>query len=240
MQEIRQGLQRGIDAFYGNIWGTIMRYYGLRPLHYKVLGERANIQPGDNVLEIGMGSRPYFHTQGYCDKAGPKGSFTGVDNNPSAIQHARDVIERWDRLHPKAKRSSKENLLVADARQLPFKDATFDKIIVSNITSIEGVLAEAYRVLKPGGQIIVSQLELPAPIVSWFQVENLHRAGFENINVTPGLPTLPLGLIFPLPSELAALHLVPMLNWIIIARKHPELPRNITIRSTAVRRPQKF
>jgi demethylmenaquinone methyltransferase/2-methoxy-6-polyprenyl-1,4-benzoquinol methylase len=49
--------------------------------------------------------------------------------------------------------------VVGDAMALPFPDASFDAYTISfgirNVTRIEDALAEAYRVLRPGGRLMV-------------------------------------------------------------------------------------
>jgi demethylmenaquinone methyltransferase / 2-methoxy-6-polyprenyl-1,4-benzoquinol methylase len=49
--------------------------------------------------------------------------------------------------------------VVGDAMALPFEDNSFDAYTISfgirNVTRIEDALAEAYRVLKPGGRLLV-------------------------------------------------------------------------------------
>ena len=49
--------------------------------------------------------------------------------------------------------------VVGDAMALPFEDATFDRYTISfgirNVTRIPDALSEAYRVLKPGGRLMV-------------------------------------------------------------------------------------
>ena len=55
--------------------------------------------------------------------------------------------------------SARVELLVGDAEQLPFQDNTFDMVTgafgVRNFGNIPSGLAEAHRVLKPGGQLLV-------------------------------------------------------------------------------------
>lgn len=56
--------------------------------------------------------------------------------------------------------------IVGDAMALPFESATFDVYTISfgirNVTRIEDALAEAYRVLKPGGRLMVLEFsQLP-------------------------------------------------------------------------------
>jgi demethylmenaquinone methyltransferase / 2-methoxy-6-polyprenyl-1,4-benzoquinol methylase len=56
--------------------------------------------------------------------------------------------------------------VVGDAMALPFEDATFDRYTISfgirNVTRIEDALAEAFRVLRPGGRLVVLEFsQLP-------------------------------------------------------------------------------
>jgi len=58
--------------------------------------------------------------------------------------------------------------VVGDAMALPFEDATFDTYTISfgirNVTRIADALSEAYRVLKPGGRLMVLEFsQVPVP-----------------------------------------------------------------------------
>ncbi len=62
--------------------------------------------------------------------------------------------------------------VVGDAMALPFAANTFDVYTISfgirNVTRIPDALAEAYRVLKPGGRIMVLEFsQLPNPALQW-------------------------------------------------------------------------
>ncbi len=59
-----------------------------------------------------------------------------------------------------------------DAMALPFEDNTFDAYTISfgirNVTRIEDAIAEAYRVLKPGGRFMVLEFSaIPNPAMQW-------------------------------------------------------------------------
>ena len=71
-------------------------------------------------------------------------------------------------------------LLVGDAEQLPFQDNTFDLVTgafgVRNFGHIPSGLAEAYRVLKPGGQLLVLDFcEPTAPLFRQLYLFYFHK-----------------------------------------------------------------
>ncbi len=62
--------------------------------------------------------------------------------------------------------------VVGDAMALPFSDASFDVYTISfgirNVTRIGDALAEAHRVLRPGGRLMVLEFsQLPNPALQW-------------------------------------------------------------------------
>ena len=62
--------------------------------------------------------------------------------------------------------------VVGDAMALPFEDQTFDVYTISfgirNVTNPKKALAEAYRVLKPGGRIMVLEFShIPNDLLQW-------------------------------------------------------------------------
>ena len=62
--------------------------------------------------------------------------------------------------------------VVGDAMSLPFPDNTFDVYTISfgirNVTRPADGLAEAYRVLKPGGRLMVLEFsQIPNPAMQW-------------------------------------------------------------------------
>ncbi|MAY32047.1 MAG: bifunctional demethylmenaquinone methyltransferase/2-methoxy-6-polyprenyl-1,4-benzoquinol methylase UbiE [Rhodovulum sp.] len=64
------------------------------------------------------------------------------------------------------------NWVVGDAMALPFEDNTFDVYTISfgirNVTRVQDALSEAYRVLRPGGRLMVLEFsQLPNPALQW-------------------------------------------------------------------------
>lgn len=82
------------------------------------------------------------------------------------------------------------HLVVADALNLPFADASFDAVTVAfglrNMASWTGALAQMRRVLKPGGRLLVLDFGMPQPPLLGFYRFYLHR-------VLPSLATLLTG-----------------------------------------------
>jgi demethylmenaquinone methyltransferase/2-methoxy-6-polyprenyl-1,4-benzoquinol methylase len=70
------------------------------------------------------------------------------------------------------KLSDRLDWVVGDAMALPFDDASFDRYTISfgirNVTRIGDALSEAYRVLKPGGRLMVLEFsQLPNKGLQW-------------------------------------------------------------------------
>ena len=62
--------------------------------------------------------------------------------------------------------------VTGDAMALPFKDNSFDRYTISfgirNVTRIPDALAEARRVLRPGGRLMVLEFsQIPVPMLQW-------------------------------------------------------------------------
>lgn len=110
--------------------------------------------------------------QRLLDMAGGTGdiSFRFLRRAPGASAVVTDMTEPM--LIEGRKRAEAEafadrlNWVTGDAMALPFDDSSFDVYTISfgirNVTRIEAALSEAYRVLKPGGRLMVLEFsQLP-------------------------------------------------------------------------------
>ena len=116
--------------------------------------------------------------QRLLDVAGGTGdiAFRFLKRAPSAEATVCDMTESM--LIEGQRRAEAERLadrlswVVGDAMALPFEDESFDVYTISfgirNVTRIEDALAEAFRVLKPGGRLMVLEFsQLPNPGLQW-------------------------------------------------------------------------
>jgi demethylmenaquinone methyltransferase/2-methoxy-6-polyprenyl-1,4-benzoquinol methylase len=103
--------------------------------------------------------------QHLLDVAGGTGdiAFKFLDRAPLSEVTVLDMTEKMlieGKKRAEAKRfKDKLNWVCGDALNLPFKDNIFDAYTISfgirNVTDIPKALSEAYRVLKPGGRMLV-------------------------------------------------------------------------------------
>jgi phosphatidylethanolamine/phosphatidyl-N-methylethanolamine N-methyltransferase len=106
--------------------------------------QRMNIQPGERVLEVGVGT-------GINLSLYPKdASITGIDFSGSMLEKARERAARKD--------NRGVRLLQMDAADLKFADDSFDIVYAPYLISVVPdpltVAREMRRVCRPGGRII--------------------------------------------------------------------------------------
>jgi len=134
---------------YDLIGGQFERSYALTGLGM------LNIQPGEQVLEVGFGTG---HALVALAKAvGDHGKVVGIDISE------RMCAMSWRRIN-RSGLSNRVSLYCGDAIKLPFNDDEFDAIFMSftlelfDTPDISRVLTELKRVLKPKGRLCVVSL----------------------------------------------------------------------------------
>jgi phosphatidylethanolamine/phosphatidyl-N-methylethanolamine N-methyltransferase len=133
----------------------------LHPGRVKAL-QRMAIQPGDRVLEVGVGTG--INAALYPSDC----AVVGVDLSDSMLEKARDRIAR--------KELTNVHVYEMDAADLKFADGTFDIVyapyLISVVPDAVQVAREMKRVCRPGGRIIfLNHFRSPNPILS--RVERL-------------------------------------------------------------------
>lgn len=158
----------------------------------------AALKPGETVLDLGSGGG--FDCFLAARQIGETGRVIGVDMTPEMVSKARTNAEKGGYRNVEFRLGEIENLPVADG--------TVDVIISNCVLNLSPdkprVFAEAYRVLKPGGRLAISDIVAFAAFPEEFrqnmalytgcmagasmlsEVESmLQMSGFTGIRITP-------------------------------------------------------
>ena len=112
--------------------------------------EVADVAPGMRVLDIGCGRGEVLR---HCARLGAQAY--GVDYAPVALRMARGLAMAGE------KEQSTMGVYQANAKLLPFSSASFDRVLMFDIVEhlypweLDRALAEARRVLRPDGRLII-------------------------------------------------------------------------------------
>jgi ubiquinone/menaquinone biosynthesis C-methylase UbiE len=158
----------------------------------------AQLQPGEVVLDLGSGGG--IDVLLSAKRVGPTGKAYGLDMTDEMLALARENQKKAGIPNVEFLKGAIENI--------PLPDNTVDVIISNCVINLSGdknrVLAEAFRVLKPGGRFAISDVvvrgSVPTDIRKSMELwvgciagaleeyeyrEKLARAGFESIDVEP-------------------------------------------------------
>ena len=118
----------------------------------------ADLQAGQTVLDLGSGAGVDCFLA--ARRVGPQGYVIGVDMTDAMLAKARANAARGGFTNVEFRKGEIENL--------PVESGTVDRIISNCVINLapdkRPVFAEAYRVLKPGGMISVSDIVSFGPV----------------------------------------------------------------------------
>lgn len=130
---------------------------GIHRLWKRFTIEMSGARQGQKILDLAGGTGDL--TAQFAPKVGEQGQVVLADINDSMLKVGRDRM---------LNRGLTQNISYAqvNAEYLPFAENTFDCITIAfglrNVTDKQKALASMYRVLKPGGRLLVLEFSKPA------------------------------------------------------------------------------
>lgn len=199
----------------------------------------AKLVPGEAVVDLGSGGG--IDCLLAARAVGPTGSVVGVDFLPEMVQRATTAAAGMG--------LDTVRVLQAEIEALPLPDASVDVVISNGVVNLSPrkvrVLAEAFRILRPGGRLAVVDLilehDLPPEIVTspaaWAGClsgalseialyKGLRRAGFREVGITP---LHPFGIaecaLYPLFND----ELLALLRDRVPAERHDRIAQSVFV-----------
>ena len=156
----------------------------------------ASLKEGETVLDLGSGAG--FDCFLAASRVGGSGRVIGIDMTPEMLEKARGNAVKGNYTNVEFRLGEIENLPAADHSV----DAVISNCVINLSPEKKKVFAEAYRVLKPGGRLMVSDIvllkELPDVVKSSIEayvgcvsgaalkdeyIGTIKAAGFEDVKI---------------------------------------------------------
>lgn len=136
--------------------------FGLHRLWKKFTIAQANLHSGQYVLDVASGTGDL--AKAFAGIVGQSGKVVMTDINEAMLQVGRDRLVDAGII-------GNVECVQADAENLPFADNYFDCVTIAfglrNVTEKANALRSMYRVLKPGGKLLILEFSRPpVPLLS--------------------------------------------------------------------------
>lgn len=129
---------------------------GMHRLWKKFTIGQAALRPGQRLLDVASGTGDL--ARAFAKVVGPTGKVVMTDINEAMLQVGRERLVNAGII-------GNVECVLADAEQLPFASNDFDCVTIAfglrNVTNKLNALKSMYRVLKPGGKLLVLEFSKP-------------------------------------------------------------------------------
>ena len=154
----KEGLVAGVfDSVAGkyDLMNDVMSL-GIHRIWKKITLAQTGLKKGQRALDVAGGTGDL--TVGMAKQVGPGGEVVMADINAAMLEQGRRrLIDRGI--------AGNVRFVQANAEDLPFEDNSFDCITIAfglrNVTHQDRALASMYRVLKPGGRLLILEFSKP-------------------------------------------------------------------------------
>jgi demethylmenaquinone methyltransferase/2-methoxy-6-polyprenyl-1,4-benzoquinol methylase len=124
--------------------------FGVHRLWKRFTIDMSGVRPGNKILDLAGGTGDL--TKKFSKIVGPAGKVVLADINSSMLEVGRERLTNEGYV-------GNIEYVQANAQYLPFEDNTFDIITIAfglrNVTDKDEALRSMFRVLKPGGRLLV-------------------------------------------------------------------------------------